>query len=88
MQNLKRRNFILNTTQIIVWVGVFLVPALVTWTTTGHMQQAFFVFRHTARMVLPLSKGGIATVIETLAWQAGQTSEPSGMCVPQVGQIT
>ena len=34
MQNLKRRNFILNTTQIIVWVGVFLVPALVTWTTT------------------------------------------------------
>ena len=54
MQNLKRRNFILNTTQIIVWVGVFLVPALVTWTTTGHMQQALFVFRHTARMVLPL----------------------------------
>ena len=54
MQNLKRRNFILNTTQIIVWVGVFLVPALVTWTTTGHMQQALFVFRHSARMILPL----------------------------------
>ena len=54
MQNLKRRNFILNTTQIVVWVGVFLVPALVTWTTSGHMQQALFVFRHSARMILPL----------------------------------
>ena len=54
MQNLRRRNLILNTTQIIVWVGVFLVPALVTWTTTGHMQQALFVFRHSARMILPL----------------------------------
>ena len=54
MQNLKRRNLILNTTQIIVWAGVFLVPALVTWTTTGHMQQALFVFRHSARMILPL----------------------------------
>ena len=54
MQNLRRRNLILNTTQIVVWAGVFLVPALVTWTTTGHMQQAFFVFRHTARMVFPL----------------------------------
>ena len=54
MQNLRRRNLILNTTQIVVWAGVFLVPALVTWTTTGHMQQALFVFRHTARMVLPL----------------------------------
>ena len=54
MQNLKRRNLILNTTQIIVWVGVFLVPALVTWTTTGHIAQAGFVFRHTARLMLPL----------------------------------
>ena len=54
MQNLKRRNLILNTTQIVVWVGVFIVPALVTWTTTGHMQQALFVFRHSARMILPL----------------------------------
>ena len=54
MQNLRRRNLILNTTQIIVWAGVFLVPALVTWTTTGHMQQALFVFRHGARMILPL----------------------------------
>ena len=54
MQNLRRRNLILNTTQIVVWAGVFLVPALVTWTTTGHMQQALFVFRHGARMILPL----------------------------------
>ena len=54
MQNLKRRNLILNTTQIIVWVGVFLVPALVTWTTTGHMHQALSVFRHGSRMILPM----------------------------------
>ena len=54
MQNLRRRNLILNTTQIVVWAGVFLVPALVTWTTTGRMQQALFVFRHSARMILPL----------------------------------
>ncbi len=54
MQNLKRRNLILNTTQIVVWAGVFLVPALVTWTTTGHMAQAWGVFGHTAKMVLPL----------------------------------
>ena len=54
MQNLKRRNLILNTTQIIVWAGVFLVPALVSWTTTGHMSAAMGVFRHGARMILPL----------------------------------
>ena len=54
MQNLKRRNLILNTTQIIVWAGVFLVPALVSWTTTGHMSTALGVFRHGARMMLPL----------------------------------
>ena len=54
MQNLRRRNLILNTTQIVVWAGVFLVPALVTWTMTGHTQQALFLFRHSARMILPL----------------------------------
>ena len=54
MQNLKRRNLILNTTQIIVWAGVFLVPALVTWTTTGHMATAMSVFRRSMRMMLPL----------------------------------
>ena len=54
MQNLRRRNRILNTAQIIIWAGVFLVPALVTWTMTGHTQQALFLFRHSARMILPL----------------------------------
>ena len=54
MQNLRRRNLILNTTQIVIWAGVFLVPALVTWTMTGHTQQALFLFRHSARMILPL----------------------------------
>ena len=54
MQTRNRRNLILNTTQIIVWAGVFLVPALVTWTTSGHMSAAMGVFRHGARMILPL----------------------------------
>lgn len=54
MQTTSRRNFILNTTQIVVWAGVFLVPALVTWTITGQTAQAFSVFRHSARLIAPL----------------------------------
>ena len=54
MQTSNRRNLILNTTQAVVWAGVFLVPALVTWTTTGQTAQALAVFRHTSRMMLPL----------------------------------
>ena len=54
MQTRNRRNLILNTTQAVVWAGVFLVPALVTWTTTGQMTQALGVFRHTCMLVLPL----------------------------------
>ena len=34
MKTRSRRNLIINTTQIVVWVGVFLVPAIVTGTMT------------------------------------------------------
>ena len=54
MQTTSRRNLILNTTQIIVWVGVFLVPALVSGIMTQSFNQAWMVFRSSSRMLLPL----------------------------------
>ena len=54
MQTTSRRNLILNTTQIIVWVGVFLVPALVMGTMTSSFHQAVNVFKSSARMLLPI----------------------------------
>ena len=44
MQTSSRRNLILNTTQIIVWAGVFLVPALVSGTMTQSVGQAWNIF--------------------------------------------
>ena len=54
MQKTSRRNLILNTAQIIVWVGVFLVPALVSGTMTSSFHQAWMVFRTSSRMLVPL----------------------------------
>ena len=54
MQTTSRRNLILNTAQIIVWVGVFLVPALVSGTMTSSFHQAVNVFKSSARMLLPI----------------------------------
>ena len=54
MQTTSRRNLILNTTQIIVWVGVFLVPALVSGTMTQSFGQAWNIFKSSARMLLPI----------------------------------
>ena len=53
MQTKNRRNLIINTTQLLVWVGIFLVPALVSWTVTGSSAQAFKVFVAGARLLLP-----------------------------------
>ncbi len=53
MQKRNRRNLIINTTQIVVWVGVFLVPALVTGTMTRSLDQAWKVFIAGARILLP-----------------------------------
>ena len=53
MQTKSRRNLIINTTQIVVWVGVFLVPAVVTGTMTGSLEQAWKVFIAGAVILLP-----------------------------------
>ncbi len=53
MQTKSRRNLIINTTQIVVWVGVFLVPAVVTGTMTGSLEQAWKVFLRGAMILLP-----------------------------------
>ena len=53
MQTKNRRNLIINTTQIVVWAGVFLVPSIVTGTMTGSMEQAIKVFTVGAMLLLP-----------------------------------
>ena len=53
MQQKNRRNLVINTTQIVVWVGIFLVPALVTATMIGSMEQALKVFTAGAMLLLP-----------------------------------
>lgn len=53
MQTKNRRNLIINTTQIVVWAGVFLVPAIVTGTMTGSLEQAIKVFTAGAMLLLP-----------------------------------
>ncbi len=53
MQQKNRRNLVINTTQIVVWVGIFLVPALVTATMTGSLEQALKVFTAGAMLLLP-----------------------------------
>lgn len=53
MQTKSRRNLIINTTQMVVWVGVFLVPAIVTGTMTGSVEQAWKVFTTGVVILLP-----------------------------------
>ncbi len=53
MQTKNRRNFVINTTQLVVWAGVFLVPAIVTGTMTRSMDQALSVFTAGAQLLLP-----------------------------------
>lgn len=53
MQTKNRRNLIINTTQMVVWGGVFLVPAIVTGTMTGSLEQAVKVFTTGAMLLLP-----------------------------------
>ena len=53
MQTKSRRNLIINTTQLLVWVGIFLVPSLVSWTVTGSSAQAIKVFRVGVKLLLP-----------------------------------
>ena len=53
MQTKSRRNFIINTTQMVVWVVVFLMPALITGVTARSADQAWSVFLTSARIILP-----------------------------------
>ena len=53
MQTNSRRNFIINTTQMVVWAGVFLVPAVVIGTMTRSLDQAMKVFTAGAYILLP-----------------------------------
>jgi two-component sensor histidine kinase len=54
MQTRDSRKLIIHTTQIIVWAGVFLAPALITWSTAGSFGPAFTVLKATGAVVLPL----------------------------------
>ncbi len=52
-QNRSRRNLIINTTQMAVWVGIFLIPSLVTFAMTRQTDQAMKVFLSGGEMLLP-----------------------------------
>ncbi len=54
MQSRNRSDLIIDTTQLLVWVGVILAPALITWTTAGSSQAAAVVLRGTVKSVFPL----------------------------------
>ena len=49
-----RKNFIIDLTQIIAWVGLLLVPALVDLTITGKLASAVKILEGTSFFVLPL----------------------------------
>ena len=53
MQTKSRRNFIINTTQMAVWVAVFLLPAVITGVTTRSTMQAWTVFSTSTVILLP-----------------------------------
>ena len=53
MQTKSRRNLIINTTQMVVWVAVFLIPAIVAGVTTRSADQAWGVFVTSAKILLP-----------------------------------
>ena len=53
MQTRIRKNLIIGTTQILVWVGIFIIPSLVTWTMTGESGQALKVLGGTFHVLFP-----------------------------------
>ena len=53
MQTRSRRNLIINTTQIVVWVAVFLIPAIITGVTTRSVMSAWNVFSISSVILLP-----------------------------------
>ena len=53
MQTKSRRNLIINTTQMVVWVAVFLIPAIITGVTTRSADQSWSVFTTSSQILLP-----------------------------------
>lgn len=53
MQTRSRRNLIINTTQMVVWVAVFLIPAIITGVTTRSVMSAWSVFSTSTVILLP-----------------------------------
>jgi len=47
-------NYILDTTQLIVWVGVFFVPAVINFSMTGNFKQSVNILSGALRALLPL----------------------------------
>ena len=54
MQTRSRKNLIINTTQLVVWVGIFFAPAVINWAMTGISAHSLKVLEGTFKMVLPL----------------------------------
>ncbi len=49
-----KRNYILDSTQLIVWVGVFLIPALINFTMTGNGLGAIHILEGSLRALMPV----------------------------------
>ena len=49
-----RRNFIIDLSQLVVWVGMMLIPALVDLTITGKLVSAMKILGGTLHFLLPL----------------------------------
>ena len=49
-----KRNYVLDTAQLIVWVCVFLVPALINFGMTGNLPGAMGLLKGSLRSLLPI----------------------------------
>jgi len=53
-QKTNRRNYVLDTAQIIVWVCVFFLPAIINFSMTGNMKGALHLLRGSLQSLLPI----------------------------------
>ena len=53
-QETNRRNYVLDTAQVIVWVCVFFLPALINFSMTGNVKGAMHIFRSSLQSLLPI----------------------------------
>lgn len=54
MQTRSRKNLIINTTQLVIWVGIFFTPSIINWVMTNNSAHSLKVLGGTFEMVLPL----------------------------------